>query len=294
MPNIAQHHSSEVTKLLLIGDSGSGKTGALASLASEGYNLRILDTDNGLDILKNYLTDPTSPYVKKDPSVADRVSFITLTEEMKNVGGELVPARATVWQATSKLLNDWQDGEVGLGKITTWTGKDILVIDSLSSLSKAALNFILAINGKLLTPGSVTQNEGRRNIGAAQEKVRSLLEMLYDKSVKCNVIITAHVTFINDAGVKPGVNEKGELIGTPQGYPSSIGRALSPHIPRWFNNMLILKASGSGAGTRHKLYTRSQPLGDQIINAKSSAPLKVAPEYGIEWGLAEYFKAVRS
>ena len=50
MPNLSKHQSSEFTKLLLMGDSKSGKTGALASLVLAGYKLRILDFDNGLEI----------------------------------------------------------------------------------------------------------------------------------------------------------------------------------------------------------------------------------------------------
>ena len=43
MPNDAM-----VTKMLLIGDSGSGKTGATYSLLRAGYNLRFLDFDKSI------------------------------------------------------------------------------------------------------------------------------------------------------------------------------------------------------------------------------------------------------
>jgi len=71
MANISQHKSTSVTKLLLVGDSGSGKTSALASLANAGKKLRILDYDDGLDILSEYLT----------PEAVSRVSYITLSLE---------------------------------------------------------------------------------------------------------------------------------------------------------------------------------------------------------------------
>ena len=58
MPALGQHQSSDIVKMLFIGPSGAGKTGALASLASAGYNLRILDMDNGLDVLANVLNNP--------------------------------------------------------------------------------------------------------------------------------------------------------------------------------------------------------------------------------------------
>ena len=43
MANISKHISADVTKLLLVGDSGSGKTAALAALANAGKNLRIFN-----------------------------------------------------------------------------------------------------------------------------------------------------------------------------------------------------------------------------------------------------------
>lgn len=288
MPPLSAHQSRATTKLLYIGDSGAGKTGSLASLAADGYNLRIIDLDNGLDVLANYLTDPQSPYVKTNPGVADNVQYVTLTDEMRNIAGQLVPMRATVWTRTVDLLSNWTDGSVKLGKITEWGSKDILVIDSLSMLANAALNFHLQLNGKL--GATRTQNEWRRDIGQAQDKIRSLLTLLYDDSVKCNVIITAHITFVSEQGMNPNSED---ASGIAQGYPSAIGRALSPHIPRWFNSMLIARATGSGQGTKHRIYTRSQAIGSQIINAKSSAPLRVAPEYPLETGLADYFRAVR-
>ena len=55
MANISKHKSTSVTKLLLCGVSGSGKTSALASLANAGKKLRILDYDDGLDILPEFL-----------------------------------------------------------------------------------------------------------------------------------------------------------------------------------------------------------------------------------------------
>ena len=55
MANIKTHKSAEYTKLMLVGDSGSGKTTALSTLANAGYNLRILDFDDGLSILPEFL-----------------------------------------------------------------------------------------------------------------------------------------------------------------------------------------------------------------------------------------------
>jgi hypothetical protein len=285
MALITNHHSRSVTKCLIIGHSGSGKTGGLASLPTAGLRLRILDLDNGLDILRAFLTDPASPYVKRNPDVAKNVSFITLTEPMRNVGGALVPAKATVWKRMTDMLSHWKDGDEDLGPVTSWTEQDVLVIDSFSMASSAALNWHLALNGKLGVIRS--QNEGRRDIGEAQRLLRTLLEMLYDESVKCNVVVTGHITLVTESGLSPQSEEAhGETV---IGFPAAIGRALSPHIPRYFNSVLLTQVQGTGSAARHKLFTRSQG----VVNAKTSAPLRVAPDYPIETGLADYFKAVK-
>ena len=95
MPKLENHQSTNITKMLLVGDSGSGKTGALASLAKAGFNLRIIDVDAGLDVLSNLLRDPSSPYGKE---ALARVEFETVTDPMRVSGGKLIPAKATVWQ----------------------------------------------------------------------------------------------------------------------------------------------------------------------------------------------------
>ena len=273
MPSLQNHQSATTTKMLLIGDSGGGKTGALASLAGAGFNLRILDVDNGLDVLNNLLNDPKSPYPKDS---AERVKFETVTDKMKKSGtGVLAPEKATVWPRTIGLLTNWVDSGTGevLGPISSWGSQDILVIDSLTMLSDAALNFILGMNGRL------GQRAQLQDWGAAQDLVEGLLQMLYDDGVKCNVIVCAHVTYIG-----------GEDGGAQRGYPNTLGKKLPPKVGRYFNSMLAVKSSGQGTNLKRKILTNTTGA----IDLKNTAPLRVLPEYPLESGLADYFKAVRS
>ncbi len=268
MPSLSQHHSSETTKALVIGDSGSGKTGALASLANAGYNLRIIDLDNGLDILKNLLSDPKSKY---SSDALKRVEFETITDPMKNLGGKLVPRSATVWQRVCKLLDKWEVGETKFGPVSSWTPKEVLVIDSLSFLCTSALNFVLSMNARL------GQQPHQSDWYAAQQLVESFLQTLYDEGIKCNVIINCHITYIGDDS------------GPQHGYPASLGKALSPKIGRYFNSILLAKTTGIGANTKRQILTNSTGM----IELKNTAPGRVAPSYPLETGLADYFSAVR-
>jgi len=287
MPKLAGSHSSTtVTKALLIGDSSAGKTGALASLAAEGYKLRIIDLDNGLNILRNYLTNPNSMYYKKNPKAIENVDYVTLADSMKAVNGLLIPTSAQAWVKAISMLSNWVDGDIKLGPITTWGPDCVLVIDSLSMLSTAALNFHLSMNNAL---GKLrTQNEGRRDVGVTQNMLRDLLQMLYNDAVKCNVIVISHITSITELGGKP--EDKNDFA---QGYPSAIGRALSPHIPRWFNTVLIARTIGSGASAQHKIYTTTQSMAGMLVNGKNANPLMVKEEYPLSTGLADFFKAVK-
>lgn len=272
MPAISDHHSTNSIKLLYLGDSGAGKTGSLASLAAAGYNLRILDLDNGLDVLKNLLTDPKSPYPK---DAASRVHYVTLTEEMRNAGGRLVPKSAKVWQAAMALLTDWKDGEsasrISFGSVSSWGEDDILCIDSFTFLSNAAMKMVLAMNGRL------TEKPHQADWGIAQGMVESLLELLYSREIKCNVIVLCHIKFI------------GEENGPTRAYPNTLGKALPPIVGRYFNNAIMAQTTGAGVAQKRRIKTNTTG----IVELKNSAPLRVAPEYPLETGLADYFLALR-
>jgi AAA domain len=269
MPSLSAHQSSATTKLLFIGDSGSGKTGALASLAGAGYNLRIADLDNGLDVLSNLLSDSKSPYGNL---ALPRVSYQTLTDPMRNVGGKLIPRTATVWQRLVKLLDNWKTDSEDFGPLSTWTPEDVLVIDSLTLASNAAMNFVCSMNGRL------GQQPHQGDWYAAQQLIESLLQMLYDDGIKCNVIISSHIAYI------------GEENAPQRGYPASLGRALSPRIGRYFNSVLMARTSGSGNALKRKILTTSTNL----VELKNTAPMRVKAEYDLATGLADYFKDVRS
>src|SRR5215471_9430889 len=138
MPSLEDHHSSDSTKMLVLGESGHGKTGALESLARAGYNLRIADFDNGVDVLKNLLKD--------DLSALRRVNYITFSDEFYATpnGASLIPKTAKAWPLFVQALSKWED----LGSVESWSSNDILVVDSLNFAGKAALRFIQQLNSR--------------------------------------------------------------------------------------------------------------------------------------------------
>lgn len=268
MPSLEQHPSSSTTKMLLVGDPGSGKTGGLASLADAGYQLNIIDLDNGLDILRNLLLDPKSPYNKE---AVKKVKYITITEKPQGISssaGIIVPKSATVWNRIVSTITNWKTESEELGSITTWGPKDILVLDSMTLAGIAAYNFAAVQNmGKT--------SDGRMIYFQAQNYLENLITAITGSDVKCNVIVTSHITFIGD-----------EVDQTMHGYPTTMGRALSTKIGRYFNTILMIKSERNG---ERRLYTAPTSR----VELKNSSPLKVKPHYLITKGLAQYFQDVQ-
>lgn len=277
MPSLKDHGSNQTTKMLLLGDSGSGKTGALASLVEAGYNLRILDFDSGLDILANVLR------AKNKPELLERVNFQTCTDGSRIAGTNMIPT-ATAWSRAIKILGDWPDG---IGRLDTWTSNDVLVIDSLTFAGKAATRFILNLNGRI---GDVP---GWNDYFGAQQLLEKLCATLYSDTVRSNVIVISHVREV--AKTHQELDSKGRPItveeeGSRKGFAETgAGKALSPVIGRYFNSVLLVDIEGSGAATRRIIRT----VPHENIGLKNSAPGSVKAKYGIDTGLAEYFAAVR-
>lgn len=277
MPAIDQHQSSKTAKLLLLGDSGSGKTGACIALAAAGYNLRYVDFDNGLAVVRNLSAGANASYPVE---VRSRIHYQTFTNKMKNVGGKLVPGKASAWDRAIKAIEHWKELKASgdpavppevvldLGPLTSWTDNDVLIIDSLSFAAIAAFNNVLSMNGRL------GQRAEQGDWFAAQQMVEGLLAQLYDDEVRCNVIVCAHINY-----------RQGDDKIT-RGQVESLGKALSPKIGRYFNDTIMMQTVG---GKRSLVTTSTNE-----VELKSSAPTSIRSRYPIETGLADYFKAIKA
>lgn len=286
MPSLANHQSGQTTKMILIGDSGTAKSGALASLAIEGYNIRVIDFDNGLDVLANLLKPNVPPYnltPEKSAEAIARIRYVTCTDKMRVSGVNFVPVQATAWTKAIKNLENF-DGE--LGNIGTWGPQDIIVIDSLNYAGRAAMRLISHLNNRL------GQAPWQSDYLEAQRLVDGLLSMLFSDAVSCNVIVLSHIKEVGKKEQK--LDAKGNVItftdpDTLKGYAETgTGNALSPTVGRSFNAMLMTDITGQGQATRRII--RTQPY----RNIALKCPVKLPDTLPVETGLATYFKAVRS
>ena len=264
MPSLSQHQSNEFTKLLIEGDSGSGKTGALTSLVKAGYKLRILDFDNGLETLKQYI-------LKECPKEIENVEYRTLRDNRKaSPLGPVISGTPRAFIDGIRMLDRWKYDEVDLGVPAEWGGGTVLVLDSLTFFSDAAFDF-----REPLVPRS---RDGKYDVRAvykdAQDAVESVLALLTSESFRTNVIVISHIKYVENPD------------GTKKGYPSSVGSALSPQIPRYFNSVALCQTQAGGRRT-------IQTVATAMIDLKNPKPFAMAPSFPLETGLAQFFEALR-
>lgn len=277
MPTLDEHHATRICKILLMGDSGSGKTGALASLANAGYKLGILDFDNGLDILVNYVK----------PDFTKNVHYVTLTDSMTFTdNGMGIPLGApTAWLRAVKLLRHWKTEEEDLGPISRWGDDWVLVLDSLTILGRALMHYVKFMNNAILEPDWGFY-------GPAMEIQAKLLDMLFAKSIGCNIIVTAHIVPISPKKKVEVVGADGKTriqqvdIGDAKLYPTALGNKLPPQVGRFFNASLKAETDASGS---HWIKTQ----GTDELEIKNPFPTKVPRMLPLGSGLADYFRIVR-
>lgn len=259
MPALSSHSSVQFVKLLYIGDSGTGKTGSLTSLVRAGYRLRILDLDNGLDILKNLIEHEC-------PDRIGAVDFETRVDPRKaTVNGFVVSGTPKAAVETLKLLDRWTDET----RPSEWGADTILVIDSLTAFGRAAMEWAEGMN-----PGA---KDPRQWYGAAQEMVEDTIAGLFSDLFRTNVIVISHIAYTEFSD------------GTKKGYPSSAGSALGPKLAKYTNNLILAESSGMGQNVRRRI--RVMPTG--IVDVKTASPFRLKEDLPLSTGLATIFETLR-
>jgi AAA domain len=266
MPSLADHQSNEYVKALVTGDSGSGKTGSLASLARAGYKLRILDFDNGLDVLKQYI-------LKDCPEAIGNIEYRTLRDKRKATETGLQVSEAKAYINALKMLDKWSYSyggqKVDLGTPATWGPECILVIDSLTRLCDAAFDYY----EPLVPKGKSGEKDNRSVYYNAQQGIAELLALITGEDFRTNVIVMAHIRYVE------------RQDGVTKGYPRAVGSALSPDIPTYFNSVIQAETDASGKRKYHTIATA-------MCDLKNPRPFAMASTYPIGEGLASFFEVL--
>lgn len=265
MPSLAESPTNSVCKMLLAGNSGSGKTGSLASLAEAGYNLYIIDFDRGLDYLSLNLSSKAK----------ERVSYVGCFDKFFTQNGRpMVRPPVKAFATSLNALDKWPDDGV---PATKRTPNDVIVIDSLTFQGNAAMRSVLALNNRL------NQSPYQSDWGEAMGFQEDVLSLLYDPSINCNVIVTSHIVPLETPETYQNKDKPSEF----EWFPSALGRKLPPKIPTYFNTMVVARARGVGQSAKRVICTVPQP------NFPTKVPAKGLPsELPIQDGLAVLFKAI--
>ena len=255
MPSMLDHESNFLVKALIAADTGSGKTGALASLLDAGYNVRVLDFDNGLSTVKNYV---------KDRSKLANMQYVTLRDELGLLAGRMIIKKANAFQRGMDALDKGGklgDGlwEVDVPPLKEWTPQDVLVVDSFSMMGRSALYNVMQGNAAAMKAPEI------QHYGTAMDNLEKFLGQVTSPVINCNVIITTHLMNIE---------------GTPKLYPEALGSKLGPKIGRYFDNFWSISITGDKRTFKTKK--------DGLLGLKCAKNLK--DEYPIEDGLAKIFK----
>ena len=265
MPSAADHKSSAFVKLLYIGDSGTGKTTSLTSLVEAGYNLRVLDFDN--------LLDPLVQMVRRSaPTALDRIHYMTFRDKFRTTpNGPIIDGVPTAYIGSMKAIDLWEDGTTP----SSWGPKHILVVDSLTTMSRSAYWWAKGLLGAATFAEGVPIRGVRPEqfYHTAQQALMNTIAYVTAESFGANVIVIAHVKYM-------------ERDGQTKGFPVAVGNAISPEIPSYFPSVAL----ATKAGTKRTIRTRSTSM----IDLKNPRSFDMADEFNMEDGLARFFKAALS
>jgi len=278
---------TRLVKALCLGYPGSAKTGSLASLANSGrYNIRILDFDG------NY--DPLHEYVK--PEFFDRVEIKTFEDKLKMGIDKIVPSGAPrAFELGMKLLDNWKytdkdSGEVvDLGPVTSWGPDDVLVLDTLTSMGRAAFRRVLFQQNR------ITKGPRQRDWGLAMADQEACVEMLMNEQIKCNVLVMSHLKLIgppkeeaSDSEEQKGMKHEIQNLVPHRYYPSALGQELPPKIAANFPFVLLYRSKSIGTKVKRTILTKAQKDVDVKV------PLaEIEAELPVESGLLTLFEKVQ-
>ncbi len=274
MPGLAQNQAAQFVKMILIGDPGTHKTGALTSLVKAGYKLRIYDFDNLLGSLVQF--------VNKDcPEKIGNVAYQTFTDKLKGVDNPVImignsskvmsvaDGTPTAYIRGLKQLTQWKTADEDYGDPGKWGADTILVLDSLTSAALAAFRYAQAVNPMAKEPQTY--------YFTAQQLVMNLLYLLASEQMACHVIVIAHIDY-----------DKDQNTGLTKGFPRSIGSAINSQIAAGFNAVLQTKVR---PGNPPKRIISTVP--DGIVDLKNPISFKLTGDLPVETGLADFFNAVK-
>lgn len=234
-------------KVVIVGNSGAGKTALYGSLVNAGYKVGIIQADGNAAILDD--AEVVKPANKANLSV------------------QLIDSeRPDSWGKMRSLLMNWP----AWGPVEKWDDSYVLGVDSLSLASRAALSFILKETNndiiKFAGANSLSRDELGSIYGGVKQVFFNFVSACVSPSLKCHFVGTCH---FRDIIANNTLKERRLAFE---------GSALSMEVPKRFGDVWELKQKLGSSG--RVLLTRP----DAIVGRKCSAPSLIKPEEEADLG----------
>jgi len=266
--------------VLLFGPSGTGKTYAITTLVETGLEVFALFLEPGLETIIGAYADTGKPipdnlhwhYIQPRTQgfgqmlkTSDNIgkfdlSGLTKMRDMDRGKNNPIIDLYTV-------LNDFPDQRTGkkFGAVDTWTNGVVLVVDSLSALTR--MLFEMVIGTKPV--------KDMADWGLVQNALMAIIHKL-TSGCNCNFVLIAHVE-----------RDKDEITGGTKLMLSAPGKAITAQIPQPFSDVIYTIREGDKffwdtANSQADVKTRNLPIQSKLpadfgaIVSKWEARMKLA------------------
>jgi hypothetical protein len=203
----------------------------------------------------------------KCPNRLDTMEYMSFRDKMKSTdNGPVVDGTPKAYINSMKAVDRWDDGT----EPSSWGEKHVLVIDSFTTMARSAYWWAKGLQGASGfaegTPMKGVRPE--QFYHTAQQALMNTISYVTADSFGANVIVIAHVKYLE----RDGVNK---------GYPVAVGNAISPEIPTYFPSVALATKSG----TKRIIRTVST----NTIDLKNPRAFDMAADIDMDTGLAKFF-----
>lgn len=235
---------SRPQRVLVYGDSGTGKTSLIAGLAAAGYRVHLFDLDIGSDVL----------FAALEPQHWENVVIYQVADLPEN------PRAAKLMDKVVRLQPSWFCAEHGQPGLCTECGdpkknpdkynvfdprplglNDVLVCDTLTVLSRSAANFAA---GREVMQGDLTYFKAEYEHHDKQGMLLSNF-MQRSKQLPCHLLYITHVDKIENSS---GKKDLAPIFGT---------RNFSRQLTKDFGHVVYTSVQNG----KHKITSKSGAMG---------------------------------
>lgn len=213
--------------VLLMGDSGTGKTYSIRTLIEAGIKPFIIFTEPGMEVLGD-LPEGSYHWLYVSPTTANWKALIQMADAVNKFDYKTLTTMSDKSKKEYKQIlsvleacNDFTCECCGesFGDVAEWDTDRALVIDSLSGLGTMAMQ--LHIGGKLA--------KDQKDWGLAQDLIRKILNTICG-NLHCWFVLIAHLDRTQD-------QVTGGVITTVH----TLGQKLAPDIPKIFSDVIEVR-----------------------------------------------------